>query len=131
MNSLSLTPDTYAPSIDESGNYIDNIPIIINGLICPCGSRKEHSFDTNSKFKLHCKTNKHKSWLKFLNQNKSNYFLKFIQNKETIEEQQKIIARMEIQLQNNALTINYLTQQLVDKNTSSKNEQPLIDLLDT
>ncbi len=130
MNEITLTPDTYSPSIDKFGNYNDdNIPIIISGLSCPCGSRKEHSFDTASKFKMHCKSNKHQKWLKILNQNKSNYFLECIKNKELIEQQMKIISRREIQLKQNLLTINYLTDQLVDKNNPSYNP-PEIDLLD-
>jgi len=25
---ITTTPDTYTPSVDENGNYIDNIPIV-------------------------------------------------------------------------------------------------------
>ena len=32
---IILTPDIYAPSVDSNGNYIDNIPEIINGITYP------------------------------------------------------------------------------------------------
>ena len=37
---LITSPDIYTPSVNTDGNYIDYIPIIINGLFCPCGTRK-------------------------------------------------------------------------------------------
>jgi hypothetical protein len=46
---LIVEPDIYQPSIDEAGNYIDKIPCTLktNGLSCPCGSRKDKTYDFN------------------------------------------------------------------------------------
>ena len=52
---LVLTPDTYCPSVDDSGNYVDNVPIIQNGLFCLCGSRKDKVYKTASQFRSHIK----------------------------------------------------------------------------
>jgi hypothetical protein len=53
---LVTEPDTYMPSMDNSGNYIDNIPPIKHGIRCPCGSRKDKSYDSHSLFAGHIKT---------------------------------------------------------------------------
>ena len=45
MSDITLTPDTYIPSVDNRGNYIDNIPIIKNGIICLCGARKDKVYE--------------------------------------------------------------------------------------
>lgn len=121
---LNLTPDTYTPSVDNNGNYIDNIPIIKNGLLCPCGSRKDKIYETISKFNSHTKTKKHQKWLSILNQNKANYYIESLKNKELVQNQQQIIAQMEIKLKNKDRTIDYLTEQLQPKITES------YDLLD-
>lgn len=121
---LNLTPDTYTPSVDNNGNYIDNIPIIKNGILCPCGSRKDKIYETISKFSSHTKTKKHQKWLLLLNQNKANYYIESLKNKELVQNQQQIIAQMEIKLKNKDRTIDYLTEQLQPKITES------YDLLD-
>ena len=119
---ISLTPDTYVPSVDDNGNYIDNIPTIRNGLICPCGSRKDKVYENNMKFAIHIKSKKHQKWILQLNQNKANYYVECIKSKELIENQKKIIAQLEQQLHNKLLTIDYLTKQLYVPET--------VDLLD-
>lgn len=50
---LAIEPDIYSPSVDEKGNYIDKIPsfsLIKNGLLCPCGSRKDKYYQSHSSF---------------------------------------------------------------------------------
>jgi hypothetical protein len=124
---ITLTPDTYVPSVDDKGNYIDNVPIIKNGLICPCGSRKDKAYEDTSKFSAHTKTKCHQKWLVGLNQNRANFYVEMLKNKEILESQQKIIAQLENQLHNKILTIDYLTQQLT---RNIKQNMECVDLLD-
>ena len=45
---LVVESDIYSPSVDDKGNYVDKIPsfnIIKNGLRCPCGTRKDKTYD--------------------------------------------------------------------------------------
>lgn len=124
---ITITPDTYMPSVDDNGNYIDNIPIIKNGLFCPCGSRKDKTYENSTKFATHTKTKSHQKWLMILNQNKANYYVEMLKNKELVENQQKIITQLENQLNKKTLTIDYLTDQLTNK---TRQIVPTIDLLD-
>ena len=95
---LSLIADIYTPSVDDAGNYIDNIPVIDNGIKCPCGSRKDGMFETRSKFSLHCKTAVHKKWLDMMNQNKTNHYTEMLKLKETVDHQRQIISRQELKI---------------------------------
>jgi len=124
---ITLTPDTYTPIVDDKGNYIDRIPVIKNGLYCLCGSRKDKTYENSSKFATHLKSKYHQKWLTILNQNKANYYVETIKNKEIIENQQKIITQLENQLQKKILTIDYLTEQLTYK---ANNQIVSVDLLD-
>jgi hypothetical protein len=89
---IAITPDTYTPSV-QGGDYVDNIPVIRHGVYCPCGSRKDKPYDTTAKFAAHIKTKTHQKWLMMLNQNKANYYVEMITQKELIENQRKIIAQ--------------------------------------
>jgi hypothetical protein len=111
---LSLEPDMYSPSIDEMGNYVDKIPSFKHGLYCPCGSRKDKVYETHSTFSIHIKTKYHQTWLKNLNLNKANYYVENEKLKTTLQNQQLIIAKMDKDLQNKNMTIDYLTQQLLN-----------------
>lgn len=122
---ITTTPDTYTPSVDNAGNYIDNIPIIKNGLFCPCGSRKDKTYENTSKFATHIKSKSHQKWLTILNQNKANYYVEMLTNKDLVEKQRKIIGQLENQLQKKTLTIDYLTTQLTNKTSTGS-----INLLD-
>ena len=62
-----------------------------------------------------------------LNQNKANYYVEMLKNKELVENQQKIIVALENNLHKKILTIDYLTEQLTNKTTQSS---CAIDLLD-
>lgn len=123
---LITEPDLYAPSLDTLGNYIDKIPSFNNikhGLQCPCGSRKGKAYDNFSSFSGHIKTNAHQKWLADLNLNKGNHYSENITLKSTIQNQRLIIAKLEKDLQNKLMTIDYLTQQLVKRaNTKSVND---------
>jgi hypothetical protein len=122
---LVVEPDVYAPNIDESGNYIDAVPYMRNGLRCPCGSRKDKIYETHSVFSAHIKTKTHQKLLTSLNQNKANYYVENISLKETIDNQRLIIARLEGVMNQRSRTIDYLTEQLTKKNATVDN---LIDM---
>lgn len=118
---LVTEPDIYSPSINDAGNYVDKIPSFNNikhGLRCPCGSRKDKTYDTHSIFASHIKTKKHQSWLVDLNLNKTNFYLENISLKNTITNQQLIIAKMENDINNRTMTIDYLTKQIVSNSTA-------------
>jgi hypothetical protein len=117
---LVVEPDIYSPSIDEAGNYVDKIPsfnIIKKGLLCPCGSRKDKSYDSSSSFSGHIKSKNHKTWITSLNLNKVNYYVENEKLVETLLNQRLIIARLEKDINSKISTIDYLTQQLLHKNS--------------
>jgi len=113
--SLVVEPDIYCPSLDEMGNYIDVIPSIQHGLRCPCGSRKDKTYDTHSMFATHIKTKTHQKWLSTVNLNKSNHYVENERLKETVQNQRLMIAKLDKDLQHKSMTIDYLTQQLYNK----------------
>jgi hypothetical protein len=116
---LVTEPDLYMPSIDNIGNYIDKIPSFNNlkhGMRCPCGSRKDKTYDTYSVFSAHIKTKIHQKWLSNLNLNKSNYYIENENLKTTLHNQRLIIAKLEKEVQNKLMTIDYLTKQLTNNN---------------
>uniref|UniRef100_A0A6C0DWR6 Uncharacterized protein n=1 Tax=viral metagenome TaxID=1070528 RepID=A0A6C0DWR6_9ZZZZ len=118
---LAVTPDTYTPMVDEHGNYIDRIPMIRHGIECPCGSRREKKkvYENASKLASHLKTKGHQQWLQTMNQNKANYYVDNMKQKEVIETQQKIIVGLRIDMQVHTATIRYLTEQLKENASSS------------
>ena len=124
---ISLTPDIYAPIVDDNGNYVDKIPFIKHGLSCLCGSRKDKIYENSSKFSTHIKTKCHQKWLDYLNQNKANYYVEVLKSKEIIENQQRIIQQLENQLQSKNLTIDYLTEQLTLKTNYKSLTMDLLD----
>jgi len=92
---LVTEPEIYAPSMDDSGMYIDKIPPFFKyGIQCPCGSRKEKVYESKQKLKEHIKTKSHQKWLDDINANRSNYLIESIQLKETVKNQQIIIAQL-------------------------------------
>jgi hypothetical protein len=76
----------------------------------------------------HTKSNTHQQWLLSLNQNKANYYIEMLKNKELVEHQQKIIAQLENQIRKNALTIDYLTEQLTTKMNQNACSVDLLDV---
>ena len=109
---LVIEPGIYSPSIDETGNYIDKIPMIPKneGIHCPC-SRKDKIYN----FSQHMKTKGHQQWLKTINLNRTNYFVENMELRNTVANQKLIIARMEKEMNTKMMTIDYLSQQLLKK----------------
>ena len=129
---LITEPDIYIPSIDENGNYIDKTPSfnnLKNGIRCPCGARKDKKYDGISNFNAHIKTKAHKKWLEDLNLNKKNFHAENIQLKDTISNQKLIIAQLEKDINLKSKTIDYLTHQLVIKD-SEINPKTVTNLLE-
>jgi hypothetical protein len=112
---ISTTPDMYTPSVDDAGNYVDNIPPIKHGLFCPCGSRKDKAYETTAKFASHIKSKVHQKWLISLNLNKANYYVEVLKLQELVDNQQKIIQKLETNMHSKLATIDYLTKQLTAK----------------
>lgn len=116
--SLALEPEIYCPSIDVTGNYIDVIPsfnIIKQGIVCPCGTRKDKVYNTQPMFSSHIRTKKHKKWLEQLNLDKSNYYIKYQELNKIVKSQKIIIAELQKEIDNKNATIIYLTNQLTIK----------------
>jgi len=125
---LTIDSDIYEPNIDNNGNYADYLPPsskFSNGLRCPCGARKDHVFDSRSSFAIHIKTKTHQKWLSELNTNKMNFYSECEKLKEVVKSQQIIIAKLEKEVNTKLKTIDYLTQQLMNK----ESENTVIDLL--
>jgi len=96
---LVTEPDIYSPSIDETGKYIDKLPAFFkHGIQCPCGARKEKVYESKPKLKEHLKTKVHQKWLDDMNANRSNHYIESTQLKETVKNQQIIIAQLTRQL---------------------------------
>jgi hypothetical protein len=118
---LTVDSDIYEPNINDNGNYDDYIPPsskFKNGLRCPCGARKDHVFDTRISFSGHIKTKTHQKWLSEMNKNKMNYYSECEKLKEVVSSQKIIIARLERDITTKLKTIDYLTQQLMNKETN-------------
>lgn len=117
-STIAINSDIYEPNIDENGNYTDYLPPsskFLNGLRCPCGARKDHIFDTRPSFSSHIKTKTHQKWLSDLNTNKMNFYSECEKLKDVVKSQQIIIARLEKEINTKLKTIDYLTQQLMNK----------------
>ncbi len=131
---IVTTPDIYVPFVDAEGNYVDKMPMIKNGLYCPCGSRKDKIYENPSKFSSHTKTKVHQKWLESLNHNKANYYAEMLKYKEINENQRKIIAHLEHEIQKKILTIDCLTEQWMNHPGGSKpnhhHHHEAMDLLD-
>jgi hypothetical protein len=116
---LTIEPELYSPSIDNIGNYIDKIPSIKHGIRCPCGSRKDKIYNTHTIFSAHIKTKTHQLWLEQLNLNKANFYVENENLKNTIQQQKIIIAKLDKEIQNNKMIIDYLAQQLHNMNNNN------------
>ena len=104
-----LTSDTYYPTLDQDGNYIDKIPFNFNsgvGFDCPCWSRKEKIFFTRKgTLSCHFKTKRHELWIASLNLNKHNHFVENEELKKIVEsqklqisEQSKVISKQNFKI---------------------------------
>lgn len=129
---LTVESDIYCPIINDIGNYVDKVPSFINiknGIRCPCGARRDKIYDSHSCFSAHLKTKVHQKWLNELNMNKTNFYNENIQLKETIKSQQQIICKLERELKNKSVTIDYLSNQLAS-NFNGTPSQLSINLID-
>lgn len=125
---LQVESDIYEPNINNEGDYSDYLPTgskFKNGLRCPCGTRKEHIFDTRVSFSGHIKTKTHQKWISDLNANKMNYFTENIKLNETISNQKFIIAKLQRENDENFKLIVHLTKKIEIK----ENPDIVIDLL--
>ena len=123
---LSLESDIYEPNTNDDGNYEDCLPRsskFKNGLRCPCGSRKDHIFDSRQSFSSHIKTKSHLKWLSELNKNKMNFFTECEKLKEIVSSQKLIIARLEKEVSNYTNSILKLVQQLPNKEHENSTEE--------
>ena len=113
---IALEPDVYSPSIDEYGNYIDKAPSFHNvkAIRCPCGTRKDKTYESLAQFSAHVKTKTHQKWILDMNMNRSNYFVECERLKQTVHSQQIIIGRMEQEISAKTTTINYLVHKLCE-----------------
>ena len=121
---LATEPDTYSPNMDEKGNYVDKVPSfhtnsLVNGLRCPCGTRKDKIYTSHAMFTAHIKTKTHEKWLQDLNTNKANFYIENQKLRDIVHSQKIMIGKFEIEVSNKNMTIDYLTQQLVKMNSSS------------
>ena len=127
---LVVEPDIYTPSINDNGLYVDKVPpfnYIKKGLVCPCGSRKDKLYETHSVFLTHTKTKAHQKWLEGLNLNRANFYVELEKSKEVISSQRLIIAKLEKDISNKIMTIDYLTQQLHKVTVKVTNTSNLLD----
>ena len=124
---LATEPDTYCPNIDEHGNYADRIPsfntaALANGLRCSCGTRKDKVYASAAMFASHIKTKTHEKWLQDLNANKANFYIENKKLRDLVQSQKIMLGKMEVDLTNKSLTIDYLTQQLIAKNATQSTQ---------
>jgi hypothetical protein len=129
---LVTEPDIYSPSIDDMGNYVDKIPsfnILKKGIQCPCASRKDKTYSKHCTFSKHITSKHHQKWLAEMNTNKANYYVENETLKTTLQNQRLIIANLEKELQKKSMTIDYLSQQLIQQQ-QSKNTRIVTNLLD-
>lgn len=120
---LATEPDMYSPNIDDHGNYTDKVPsfntaALANGLRCSCGTRKDKVYTSAAMFSAHIKTKTHEKWLQDLNANKANFYIENKKLKDLVQSQKIMLGKMEVELANKSLTIDYLTQQLMSKNAT-------------
>lgn len=60
----------YRPVVNIHGFLMDHVPTFQdkpNGIICPCGSRKNKIFYSSNQFKKHLYSQKHQQWLEIMN----------------------------------------------------------------
>jgi hypothetical protein len=60
-----------------------------------CGSRKDKIYNNSNAFITHTKSQTHKSWIEYLNNNKMNYFKENREMKDIIHNQKIIIGNYE------------------------------------
>ena len=128
---IILDPETYYPMVDNDGSYIDLCPYFIeNGIRCPCGTRTEHVYNSKLKFKQHINCVKHKKWIEMLNREKHNYYKENIELQDTINEQKKIICKLQQELTKLEILNKYLDSKIVISKHNNHNSDIVNDLLE-
>lgn len=130
MSAIVKAPEVYCPTVDVDGNYVDYVPAMHDGLVCPCASRKDYIYKTLSSFTTHIRSKHHTNWLEVLNNNKKNYFAEYENQRKLIKNQQMIINELEKKLKEKDITIDYLTNQLTNEIKLKRSSEQMIDLLD-
>jgi hypothetical protein len=120
---LTIEPELYAPSLDDTGKYIDKVHYSKYGVICPCGARRDKVYESTTKFQQHVRTKIHQKWLEELNANKANFYVRVIELEEIVKQQRILLAQQERVIQTKSKTIDLLTERLAPKSV------PLGDLL--
>ena len=122
---MELVPDTYSPSIDKDGNYVDNLYTFTKDMYCPCSNKLYHS---KYLMATHTNTKMHKNWIQTLNNDKVNYYKVNIELNDLIKNQRLIIAQLEKELKQKITMIDSLTDVIHKYNHQPKNEFNLLDL---
>ena len=73
-------------------------------------------------FSSHIKTKTHEKWLQDLNTNKANFYIENQKLKDVVQSQKIMIGKMDIEILNKIMTIDYLTQQLTKTSKKLKKE---------
>ena len=105
---IAQTPDTYLPKMDlETKTYTDQyIFDYSRGIQCPCTTTK--IFYKRESFQNHWKCNRHKNWIKFLNENAVNFYQKTIEQEKIIKMQKTMLVELDNQLKQRDVIISYL-----------------------
>jgi hypothetical protein len=110
---LALVAETYAPSVDSSGTYVDVLHAYPKeGAICPCCERK---YGSKPKFVAHTKSSIHRRWLESLNNNKANYYVMHLE----AQQQRQQLAKNDIEAARSRRVIEFLTNQLAAPPTTT------------
>jgi len=126
---IDTKPTFYEVGIDNLGNYIDVKPIfskLPKGILCLCGTRKYQLYTNSNEFTRHCKTDRHREWLRQLNNNKYNYYAENVKLNDTIRNQQIIIKRLE----QDVIVANKTIALLTEVNDKLKNPGYVSNILD-
>lgn len=124
---MTITPEEYEPSTNSNGNYEDCSPsdyFMKNGVICPCNG---HTFYSKTSLKAHFETKCHRAYISNLNANKNNYLKLYKEANKKKKEQQLIIAKLELELQQKNTIINHLEKNLFETKTRLQEKEKTND----
>jgi len=121
-----VLPDTYWPSTNNSGDFVDSINnidwYIKKSVYCPCCARVGQTY-TRETLKKHFDTKKHKEWLADQNENKPNILKRNAELEANDKNQRCIIAKLETERCIFLDTIACLTKQN-EQLTKQHNKEP-------
>jgi hypothetical protein len=119
IESLMITPKEYAPKYNIQTQLFEDQYIydFSSGISCPCTMAKV--FYKRDGFTTHWKSQRHKKWISSLNENRINYYKKCMEQEKTIKNQQEIIAKLENELSQNRVIIQYLESSKHSTSSSS------------